>query len=51
MKDRKKKHRILKAAGIVHVAGHIHEADKPEHDALVAKAADDVKAALSKGDR
>ncbi len=50
MKDRKKKHRILKAAGIVHCSGWIREADQRMHEILVADAADDVKAALSKGD-
>ena len=47
MKDRKKKHRILTAAGIVHCAGWIAKTDEPAFDKLVAKAADDVKSALS----
>ena len=42
MKDRKKKHRALKAVGIIHAKGYIMQEDKPAFDRLVDKAVDKV---------
>ena len=42
MADRKKKHRILKRAGIAHASGHIYAKDYPAFQRLVDKAKADV---------